>query len=133
MEEDSEKQILEGMADLNREIGKLRSDCKKLSKRINHLELQGFQDQLNTLNDSLLETQRELARLDILYAANVILGAAESQIPKTSNHFTAQLRVDAGRAQAEVDKSEEPIKVAAEFAKRSCGDAEKLGIKLVVI
>jgi hypothetical protein len=62
---DSQKIILEGMADLKKEIGKLRSDYKKLSKKIGQIEIQGTQDQLSSLNDALLETNRFLASLAI--------------------------------------------------------------------
>jgi hypothetical protein len=133
MENDSQKEILKGLGDLQREIVKLRSEYKKLSKKIEQIEFQGLQEQIIHLHDTLLETQREVARLYVLYHGNTLMGAAEYQKPKESDHFIAQLRASSGCAQAKIETSANPRVVAEEFMKKAYEDAEKLGIKLVLI
>jgi hypothetical protein len=133
MQGDSESTLLKGLAEIQKEISKLRSDCKKLSKRTEQIEIQGLQDQVTNLHDTLLETRREIARLYILYHANIIMFAAENQELEEADHFIAQLRADSGHAQAKVETSQEPRIVAEEFIKRAYGEAEKLGVKFVVI
>ncbi len=44
---------------------KIRSDFNKLSKRVGQIEIQGLQEQINSLNEALLKTNRYLACLHI--------------------------------------------------------------------
>jgi hypothetical protein len=114
---------------IKKKVGKLRSDYRDLSERFG---IQGIQDQLNSLHDSLLETQRMVARLFILYASNSITEVAQRQKPKISSHFIDQLNVDTASATAEANTSDEPLAIASEFVNKACEGAEKLGIKLLM-
>jgi hypothetical protein len=121
---------IEGIED---EIKKINSGHKKLSKRVNQIEIQGLQEQLNSLNDALIETQRILARLCISYTSDYIMAATQHQKPGVPRESFNQLVADTVLARSQVNTSQKPLLLAKEFVKKSYDDAEKQGIKFIYI
>lgn len=115
---------------IKKKVGKLRSDYRDLSERI---EIQGIQDQLNFLHDSLLETQQMLARFYIFYISNSIEEAAQMQKPAISSHFITQLNIDSASALAQTNTAKEPLVIAQEFVNKAYSDAQKQGIKFIML
>ena len=136
MQNDFEAQFYTELAEIKGiedEIKKINSGHKKLSKRIYQIEILGLQEQLNSLNDALIETQRILARLSISYTADYIMAAIQHQKPGVPRESFNQLVADTVLARSQVNTSQKPLLVAKEFMKKSYDDAEKQGIKFIYI
>lgn len=52
---------------LHKEIEKIESSNRELTKKIKNIEIQGLQEQITSISQSLLETNRYLANIDIAY------------------------------------------------------------------
>jgi superfamily II RNA helicase len=102
--------------DIKDEVGKLRSDCRKLSKRI---EMQGIQDQLSSFHDSLLETKQWLACLGI-FVYHIYLGIwIGKELSDSTSPTLAQaaefIKTKGEKAHDKARKSRNPLPVAGQF------------------
>ena len=112
-------------------IDKLQSGYKKLSNRIDQIEILGLQEQLNSINDTLLETQRTLARYMIIADGEFYDDVVKEQKPNLYNSFHSQLIVDIGKATTKAKTSNEPLIVRGEFAKSYSERTKEMGIILI--
>lgn len=141
MQEDSESALLRELAevkgikgelsDIKGEISKLRSDYKKLSKRIDQIEILGLQEQINSLADVLLTTQRVLARLHMHHEFNNFCFTLLSQKPEIYNEVYAQLTVDLTALRIQADTSMTPLPLAQQFQQKCRNYADQVGLKKI--
>ncbi len=100
-------------------VDRLQSDYKKLSKRIDHIEIQGTQEQLNSLHDLLLETRRWLAYLQIheycLFLDVFIANKLPESTSPTFEQAAEFIRTKGVKAHSKVEKSSNPIPVVVQF------------------
>jgi hypothetical protein len=137
VEIDPEQRFITGcakIAGLEAGVKNLKSGLKKLSDRLDALEIQGFYDQITALNkkndelaSNLLETQRALAH----ERTNFLQLHMTQQIGlhfKNDNPLRQKLREDvllrAAEATTEITSSPEPLKIANRFRK-GCQDISK--------
>ncbi len=119
--------------DIEGEIKRIHSNHKRLSSRIRQIEIQGFQEQLNSLNDALLETQRVLARLSIHYASVNLHDLVRRQKPELAHQVFVQLAANASSARAQAKISKEPLLTSSQFSEKCKEHQKKLGIKAIGI
>jgi septal ring factor EnvC (AmiA/AmiB activator) len=102
--------------DIKAEVGKLRSDCRKLSKQI---EMRGFQDQLNSLHDSLLKTKQSLALVTIFaYSMYLNIWVGKELSDSTSPTFIQAakfVQTKGEKAHDKAKKSSDPTSVVSQF------------------
>jgi septal ring factor EnvC (AmiA/AmiB activator) len=127
------KDIKDEIRDIRDKIKTLQSDYRKLSKRMDNLEILGIQDQLNSLHDSLLETQRFLARIGISYASTNLLYNVQQQKPAMAKKIFAQLTADASAARKEATISTKPLSILKQFHDKCYEDQKEWGIKIIDI
>jgi hypothetical protein len=112
--------IKDDIEDIKEDIGELQSSYKKLKRSIN---LQGVQEQLNSLHDSfhdsLFETQRHLATIAIFsYALYLNLWVGKELSDSTSPTFSQAsefVKTKAEKAHDRAKKSKNPISIASQF------------------
>ena len=105
--------------DIKDSIKALKSDLRKLSKRIDNIEILGIQEQFNFLHDSLLETKQYLACLGI-FAYHMYLGIwigkelSDSTSP-TFSQAVKFIKTKGEKAHDKARKSRDPLSVAGQF------------------
>jgi hypothetical protein len=117
--------------ELKKQVKKANSTCDKLSNKIKSLELQGLQDQIVSLNESLVDTQRSLAVFMIFHIGRYYIQIVERKKPEIIRPFSTQMVADTTSARVKAASSNDPLSISVEFSKK-CGDrVEKLGIPLI--
>ena len=114
---------IEGIED---EIKKINVGHKNLSKRVDRLEIQGIQEQLNSFHDSLLETQRHVAQFRIDYEVNNI-----QTFLSQHKHLRTQLVIDASDIKSKIRVSNNPYKLIVKFHDKWIKKLEELKIKFI--
>jgi hypothetical protein len=102
--------------------------CKYIDEQVKPIR-----KQLDESEDSLLETQRLLARFFIHFTADNIRQTVGRRGSETLRKFSDQLVIDADYARLQTNTSDKPLVVAHNFAKKNYDEAEKLGIKFINI
>jgi len=82
-------------------------------------------------SQSLLETQRFMARLSIRYVSSNVVTAARRQNSRIVQEVFTQLTADVAAARAQADASKEPLVVARQFGEKCDERAEKWGLKFI--
>ena len=105
--------------DIKDSIKAFQSDLRKLSKRIGHIEIQGTQEQLNSLHDSLLETNRFLACLCIhernMWLHEWIRVELSDLSSPTFSQASEFIKTKGEKAYDKAVKSSNPLSVANQF------------------
>ena len=96
------------------------ANIKKLKKELSK--------ELGNLQDSLLQTQRVLAYLQVRVSHNESLSYSE-----VYNKSQAQFSSEVTAAFIKIDSSNQPLAIANEFVRKRWSDLEKLGIKSLKI
>ena len=96
------------------------ANIKKLKKELSK--------ELGNLQDSLLETQRSLALLQVRVSHNESLSYTE-----VYSKSQAQFSSEVTSAFLKIDSSNQPLAIAQEFVRKRWGDLKELGIKSIEI
>ncbi len=131
MGNDPEAEFIRGLADikeLKKDIKSLKTRTTKLSDSIEHLHLMDFQEQINRLNDTitelrdkLLESNRLLAKNDVIMTRDRIqyFITAESASQSWKKTMRDWLITESVAAMTETGMSKNPIEVSTKF-RESC-------------
>jgi septation ring formation regulator EzrA len=136
MQDDFESKFYKEIAEIEsvkKKTGKLQSDYKKLSKRIDQLEILELQEQFNSLHDSLLETQRFIATLGIHYVCTHLLEMVQHQKPEMVDQIFSQLTADAAAARAQAKTSPTPMVIINQLSDKFDGYVKEWGIEVINI
>ena len=123
MAEDAEAQLYRDIADLTEQVPALQnkinsvdSHYKQLSTKVKRIEIQGLQEQITSLGESLLETSRVLARLEMDFTQNHICTVIVANIssPKREQ-LTEQIRLTFARSATSLGNSPKPLSIAKQF------------------
>ncbi len=134
MEDDAESRILRELAEIEEfkdKVGELQTDFEELSDRIDKIEILNIQRQLNSLHDSLLDTQRWVAKMGIHYSAKHILGNVRAQKPDMSSRAFTQLTANLSSALSKADVSTKPLDVLGDFHDKLAKYEKEWGLKLI--
>lgn len=82
---------------------------------------------------ALLETQRFIAKFNMIYVQNTSLDLLEEQQPEKGKNFISKFIVECTLAISKLDTSDNPFFIATEFSKERYDELEKLGIRAVRI
>ena len=94
-------------------------------------KLKPIKNKLNKLDKDLLRTQRVLAHVEVLSAANDCRRRVRRQKPNTIAAFGEQLTAKLALSLKEVENSANPISVVANFHNWCLEEEKKLGIKFI--
>jgi len=140
IEHDPEKQYIEGLArikcieatisTIQSNIKNLKSSFQKLSARIDHIEIQRFQEQLTSLSSSLLETNRGIANFEIDFIQYHVINATRSQNISSVDRkrLSGYITLEFGRVQEAIKHSIEPLSIATEFRKKCVEVSKEYGL-----
>ena len=137
---DPEKQYIEGLArikgieatisTIQSNIKTLKPSFRQLSERIDHIEVQRFQEQITSLSSSLLETNRGIANFEIDFIQYHVINATRS--PNLSSvdrkRLSGYITLEFGSVQEAIKHSIEPLSIAAEFRKKCVEVSKEYGL-----
>jgi len=84
-----------------------------------------------SFEQSLLETQRNVAAFIITSTTENILSIAKEKKPQLYKRYSPQIYASAGTAKANSKTSHKPLDVAADFHTRCYDSLEALGIEII--
>ena len=87
--------------------------------------------ELSLLENSLLETQRFMARLSVGYTSSNVVTAARRQNPRIAKEVFTQLTADVAAARTQANASKEPLVIARQFGEKCYERAENWGFKFI--
>jgi len=131
MEDDSESKFLRELAeieDFKNRVDDLQTNVEELSDRIDKIEVLDIQKQINSLHDSLLETQRLVSGFRIDYEAqNFKTFLTQPQ----HRHLHTQLFTDAAATKSQITASNKPHELIVQFHDEWVKRLEKLNQKFI--
>ena len=147
MAEDREQQLYRDIAFLTEELPKLqnknkalKAELKKAFNRIDNLELMAFQDQISNLDalvkelkDTILDTQRFLARFNIIFEANHSYSMLEKRKPLVAKNLFSQWVANATKANSNATTGPNPLSVADKYSDECYKQLDELGVSYTKI
>ena len=123
------------IAGLETNVKSIKSSIKKLSKKLDELQIQGFYDQIAALDKKITELKENLLSTQYLLAIERIeidelhlLEAARLKLSKSdpNNYLRVKehILIEYTKAEENIKNSEEPLRVSIKFRKH-CADYSK--------
>jgi hypothetical protein len=116
MENDSETEYIKGLARIKSVEASIEVIKSQLAHKVNDVQLQSLQKQITSLSESLLQTRRALAYLDIeimrLHMNRAIRQRLQSPTKERAREY---IDSEYGKAMEAIKNSPKPLTVAREF------------------
>jgi hypothetical protein len=103
--------------------------CKKYID----IQFKSFKKDLKQQQESLLQTQKDLARFIIVSLTRIAKDTIHKHVPDVSETVVVQLLADASAATANANHSSEPLSIAFDFQKKSNRLLADLGVQMLDI
>lgn len=131
---------IEAVKDLKKKIRSFESKCTKLSKRIDNLEIMGFQEQLNSLSDDLHKMKESILKTQIFIATELILLIANEAAEyvrlrksKEFSNFKTDIGILTASTLAKLDTAKDVMPMYKEFKDKCVGMVNELGITYISV